>query len=787
MLKILDKYNEIAKYLNEDYIINDIENMKESIREKKFLLSFVGQFSAGKSKLINNIVGQDILPVHLTETTQVVTFIKYSPLNYGTIFYNDLTDKQVKIEEIKDIWQGKANESTKDIKYIEICINNELLKSGLIIADTPGVNTIIKEHEDITNNVLKASEEVIYVMSKPLTEVDINFIKQILKMGLRVSCVRTFMDRIKASEENPEDTVVKDKSELATKFDKSKIDIYHVSNDDNNIWHDNIGAIKKYLADELACDVENNIFVSCKSRLQIISTILMKKLESKKEALESLVNGDEEKFKNEKNNIEITLNKLADKLDSKKKSINEDINRVSEIAVSDLKEVTDIIIRKATREIEDIPYDNNTQNKIKEIVFKLFDESYITLQNSYIQPFNEIIYENNRVIKEELKSINIQNILNINDSMCQDIDEVACTIDDDDVEADEIKRKIESLIKEVEARENRLIECNIEKEDSEREKAAINEMVKSIEEEFKQFGQYECKYVKSDDNNIQPSQILKGIGSALDFATLVIPSKAYVSIAGKIGKYSKVVGKAVKAYKEVDKAKDAIYMVNNIIKTTRTTKRATQKVIENAGIVKDIAEKTGMLDLLTFQYWFEKVGTTFDQPIKMEIDREYEREYKANKDIITERFNKVKIAEVEKLQNLGLIKNEEQRIRKIQEIDKRRTEELQRELKDKECEMKNKALKEAFNKFKQQYIFWFEGKITSLASVVKEKCDDLIKDSINQYTSKVIYNINYEITTWNNRNDELIMLFNNSGVDKIKEEILLCDEYREILSGEVDV
>lgn len=787
MLNILNKYNEVAKYLKEDSILNDIESMKESIKEKTFLLSFVGQFSAGKSKLINNIVGQDILPVHISETTQVVTFIKYSPVSYGTIFYKDLTKREVKIEEIKEIWQGKINEDTKKIKCIEVFVNSDLLKSGVIIADTPGINTIIKEHEDLTNNVLKASEEVLYVISKPLTEVDINFIRQILKMGLKISCVRTFMDKIKSSEESLEETILKDKENINVKFSGVNINVYHVSNEEDNQWYENIGQIKKYLIEELSEDVEKNIAISCKNRLNIISNILIDKLESKKSSLEVLVNGDIEKFKNEKMEIESTINNLKDKLDNKKKSVTEEINRISEIASADLKEVRDIIIRKATREINNIPYDKNAQDKIKEIAFKLFDESYVQLQDSYIQPFNEIIIENNRLIKQEMDSLNIHNILNVNDSMCNCIDEVACTIENDEAEVEEIKRKINFLVKEVKEREKLLIECAVDKDDSKREIDQISEMVKNIEEEIKQFGEYECRYIQSEDNSIQPSQILKGIGNALDLATLFIPGKAYVTIAGKVGKYSKVASKAIKAYKNVDTAKDMIYMINNVAKTTRVTKKGTNQVIQSVNMVKGVAEKTGLLDYLTFQYWFEKVGTAFDKPIKMEIDREYEREYNHNKAILTDKFNKAKIAELEKLQALGLIANEEQRIKKMQEIDKRKGEDLERELKNKENEMRNNALKQAFNSLKNKYIVWFEGKIVDLSNVVQKKCDELIEDSINQYSNKVISNINYEITMWDKRNDELLMLFNNSGVDKIKEEIGLCNEYKKLLSGEVNV
>ena len=250
MIEDLEKYKEIANYLKEDYLIESIDLMKSSINNKEFLLSFVGQFSAGKSRLINNIIERDILPVHISETTQVVTFIKYSPVEYAVVFYKDLTQKEISIEEVKEIWQGKINDNTRSIKCIEIYINNKILKSGVIIADTPGINTVIKEHENITNDVLKASEEIIYIISKPLTDTDVSFVNQILKMGLNISIVRTFMDKIKSSEEDISKIVENDRNRVLDIFKIENINVYHVSNDNSNEWYKNIDKIKIYILND---------------------------------------------------------------------------------------------------------------------------------------------------------------------------------------------------------------------------------------------------------------------------------------------------------------------------------------------------------------------------------------------------------------------------------------------------------------------------------------------------------------------------------------------------------
>ena len=65
MLEYLNGLEEVTTYLNDNFLKNKINLIKDAINERKFLLTFVGQFSSGKSRLINNILGIDILPVRI--------------------------------------------------------------------------------------------------------------------------------------------------------------------------------------------------------------------------------------------------------------------------------------------------------------------------------------------------------------------------------------------------------------------------------------------------------------------------------------------------------------------------------------------------------------------------------------------------------------------------------------------------------------------------------------------------------------------------------------------------
>lgn len=793
MLDTLEKYKEVAQFLKDDKSIYNIDLMKEAIEEKQFLLSFVGQFSAGKSKLINNIIGKEVLPVHISETTQVVTFIKYGEEEHGIIAYKDSTIEDVSIDKIKEIWQGQTDDvlsNLKQIDHIEVFIKSQFLSNGLIIADTPGVNTTIREHEKITHSVLKASEEIIYVISKPLTDIDKSFLKQILQMGLKVSCVRTFMDKIKKSEENPEESVLIDRNVIGELSEESDIKIYHVSNEGNNEWFEKISNIREYISTELSRDVSENINVSCRLRLNKISENLLNQLEEKKEALGKIIDGDTEEFDKKREEAEKVINKLKEKLEEEKRNSESQIIEVKGEAKKELEEIKDHVLRNGKRALVEVPYSRDAEEILKNTVFKNINDSYSKLQESYVREFNEIISEKSNEIRKELENSNIKMSLNLEQAIPSGIDEIAMTIDKEDSEVEKIKRNIMALANSIEEKERRLQEFSLTKEEYEEESKEIYEAVRDIEEEISKQGNYECKFVVSEDQPMQPSEVLKQIGNGLDWATCFIPEKAYGQIAKTVGKFSTIGKKAVDAYKSIDTTKDILFALKNISNTTRATKKRTQKVLDTIGKAKETVDKAkgivkekepGLLDLFTFQYWFEKVGSNFNEPLKMEIDKEYEKNYNDERARLMNQYNKAKTAEIEKLQALGIIKNEEQKIKRMKEIDDRRNEELIEELRLRENEIRRNAINSAFDKLKNDYCNWFEVKIESLCKLIEEKCDEILKDALLKYTERCTANISYEMNKSNENNAELLKMFNESGIEETKKELNLCEEYMDYL------
>src|SRR5574339_613594 len=128
--------------------------------DELFLLVVVGEFNAGKSALVNAMLGQRVLPEGATPTTSRVTLVK---------------------------WGEQAAEQVVDENFSIYTYPLPLLKE-LNIVDTPGTNAVIRYHERLTNEFVPRSDLVLFTTSAdhPLTESERQFLERILAWGKKV-------------------------------------------------------------------------------------------------------------------------------------------------------------------------------------------------------------------------------------------------------------------------------------------------------------------------------------------------------------------------------------------------------------------------------------------------------------------------------------------------------------------------------------------------------------------------------------------------------------------------
>ena len=136
-IEILNKINEIS--IGCDIDNKDIEKLLILLENMPLIVPIVGDFSSGKSTLLNKFIGKDILEVNVKPETAVPAELYYSEEEYDIGIDKD--NNQVKLDNVK-------SENIKDYLYIKRYIKSDNLKKiePIILVDMPGFDSPLENH-----------------------------------------------------------------------------------------------------------------------------------------------------------------------------------------------------------------------------------------------------------------------------------------------------------------------------------------------------------------------------------------------------------------------------------------------------------------------------------------------------------------------------------------------------------------------------------------------------------------------------------------------------------------
>ncbi len=190
---LLKEINSIAK--NQECNIGIVENIIE-LEEKleKFIIKIpiIGGFNAGKSSLINQYLGRDLLKTDIVPETAISTEIRYGEFEQVLAYRKDESFKTYNINQLNEI-------DSKEYKYLEVIISNEKIKNleDIILVDMPGIDSNVEEHNKAILNYIK--EGVFYILATDvehgLKESSLKFLDEISDYGIDFSVILTKSDK----------------------------------------------------------------------------------------------------------------------------------------------------------------------------------------------------------------------------------------------------------------------------------------------------------------------------------------------------------------------------------------------------------------------------------------------------------------------------------------------------------------------------------------------------------------------------------------------------------------
>lgn len=217
IIKLLDRGIEFYETEQEEKNKDALAKLKSDLQNGEFSIVVVGEFSAGKSTLLNALMGKRILPSWLNETTATVNFLRHKEKaqngEAGRIFYQNgavIEIPEATVETIEKYVSTKGDEVAGKVSHVDLYLDSEFLKDGVTLVDSPGLNGTADGHREITEAQILKSHASIFLFSSdhPGTKTDFEFLHDLQKKVKTIIFVLNKIDDIKIEENETVESII---------------------------------------------------------------------------------------------------------------------------------------------------------------------------------------------------------------------------------------------------------------------------------------------------------------------------------------------------------------------------------------------------------------------------------------------------------------------------------------------------------------------------------------------------------------------------------------------------
>lgn len=173
-----EKLIEVAHFLNKNTVVEELEkiHVQETQENADLVLALVGEFSAGKTSLINSLTNSKALETATVPTTATIYDIHFcSSSNKAVVYGND--DSSREVEDLSTL----KNEFLKDAKIVSLYDTSCKVPATTVLVDTPGLSSPDPKHKEVLCKFLPNADAILLVVdiNQQITRSLTDFVKTV--------------------------------------------------------------------------------------------------------------------------------------------------------------------------------------------------------------------------------------------------------------------------------------------------------------------------------------------------------------------------------------------------------------------------------------------------------------------------------------------------------------------------------------------------------------------------------------------------------------------------------
>ena len=159
---IIDLLSILLEYLGRDARLSDFLGPTQRLHtamNAPLSLAIVGEFNAGKSTIVNALVGDDVFPTGVLPTTAHTGIVRWGPRKAARVIYVDDTREEQSLQQARVTMKTNADQ----VGRVEFTHPHPALRL-VHYWDTPGFNALEERHETTAAEALQRAEAILWVM-----------------------------------------------------------------------------------------------------------------------------------------------------------------------------------------------------------------------------------------------------------------------------------------------------------------------------------------------------------------------------------------------------------------------------------------------------------------------------------------------------------------------------------------------------------------------------------------------------------------------------------------------